>query len=158
MIDPDVRPGRLDDIEALGGLEAEAREALISARGGVRWLEEHPVIGSRWAALLEHGHVFVAEIDRTVPVGYLILDVTGGVATVDQVFVTVGARELGFGDALLEVATERARQLGARLLEGQALPGDRDTKNLYERAGITARLITVSRPLTDPSNAAGASR
>ena len=29
----------------------------------------------------------------------------------------------------------------------QALPGDRDTKNLYERAGITARLITTFREL-----------
>ncbi len=158
MIDPDVRPGQLDDVEALVGLEAEARESLIPARGGARWLEEHPLIGARWAAVLEHRHVFVAEIDETVPVGYLVLDVASGVATVDQVFVTVEARQLGFGDALLAAATDRARQLGARLLEGQALPGDRDTKNLYERAGITARLITVSRPLSDPSTAADASR
>ena len=158
MIDPDVRPGRPDDIEALSILEAEARESLISARGGPRWLEEHPLIGPGWAQLLEHGHVFVAEIDQTVPVGYLVLDVTGEVATVDQVYVTVEARQLGFGDALLEAATARARQLGARLLEGQALPGDRETKNLYERAGITARLITVSRRISDPSTAAAASR
>ena len=34
-----------------------------------------------------------------------------------------------------------------RALEGEALPGDRETKNLYERAGITARLITVSKSL-----------
>ncbi len=158
MIDPDVRRGRPDDVEALGDLEAEARDALIDARGGLRWLEEHPLIGPEWAGLLERGDVFVAEIDQTVPVGYLVLHVTGEVATVDQVYVTVGARQLGFGDALLEAATERARQLGARLLEGQALPGDRETKNLYERAGITARLITVSRRLSDPSTAAAASR
>ena len=66
------------------------------------------------------------------------------VAHVDQVFVTPAARELGFGDALLEAAVAAAREEGARVLEGHALPGDRDTKNLYERAGITARLITVS--------------
>ena len=40
-----------------------------------------------------------------------------------------------------------AVEAGASVLEGQALPGDRETKNLYERAGITARLITVSRRL-----------
>jgi hypothetical protein len=28
-------------------------------------------------------------------------------------------------------------------VEGQALPGDRQTKNLYERAGIVARLIVT---------------
>jgi hypothetical protein len=32
-------------------------------------------------------------------------------------------------------------------VEGQALPGDRHTKNLYERAGIVARLITTFRRL-----------
>ncbi len=41
-------------------------------------------------------------------------------------------------------AIEAGRRAGMRLLEGEALPGDRDTKNLYERAGIKARLITVS--------------
>ena len=30
-------------------------------------------------------------------------------------------------------------------VQGQALPGDRHTKNLYERAGIVARLITTYR-------------
>ena len=72
---------------------------------------------------------------------------TAPVARVDQVYVTPDARELGFGDALLEAATAAAVAAGADVLEGQALPGDRDTKNLYERAGITARLITVSRRL-----------
>jgi len=32
-------------------------------------------------------------------------------------------------------------------IEGEALPGDRETKNLYERARITARLIVVSSEL-----------
>jgi len=32
-------------------------------------------------------------------------------------------------------------------VEGQSLPGDRQTKNLYERAGIVARLITTYRDL-----------
>ncbi|MDQ3469146.1 MAG: GNAT family N-acetyltransferase, partial [Actinomycetota bacterium] len=79
-------------------------------------------------------------------------------AHVDQVFVAVGARELGFGDALLAMATELARSRNVAVLEGHALPGDRQTKNLYERAGITARLITVSTRLSVPSTAAPASR
>ena len=57
------------------------------------------------------------------------------------------ARELGFGDWLLEAALHAARDAGSTVLEGTALPGDRDTKNLYERAGIKARKITVSLPL-----------
>ena len=45
------------------------------------------------------------------------------------------------------MSAEEAEAAGARLLEGHALPGDRQTKNLYERAGIKARLITVSTTL-----------
>jgi GNAT superfamily N-acetyltransferase len=76
-----------------------------------------------------------------------VLDVDGDVAHIDQTYVTPDAREVGFGDALVEAAVAAARAAGAGVIEGHALPGDRDTKNLFERAGITARLITVSRRL-----------
>jgi GNAT superfamily N-acetyltransferase len=157
MIDPIVRPARPADIDALRALEAEARDALVPARGGGRWLEEHPEIGDGWldavgartvlVAVLDHADQTVDPGGTDVVVGYLVLDVTGAVGRIDQVFVTPAARELGFGDALLAAAAEEARSAGASVLEGQALPGDRETKNLYERAGITARLITVSRRL-----------
>jgi GNAT superfamily N-acetyltransferase len=153
MIDPIVRRARGDDAGALAALEAEARAALVDARGGVRWLEEHAEVGSRWPAMLESETVFAAVLTDAgnaaseVVVGFLVLVVEDGVGRIDQVFVTPDARELGFGDTLVEVATDAARAAGARVIEGEALPGDRETKNLYERAGITARLITVSRRL-----------
>lgn len=164
MIDPLVRLATQGDAAELALLESEARAALIDARGGARWLEEHPPIGAaRWAAAIDTRVVVVAvlgapELDAEVPVGYLVLDVRADLAHVDQVFVAVGARELGFGDALLAMATELARSRNVAVLEGHALPGDRQTKNLYERAGITARLITVSTRLSVPSTAAPASR
>ena len=49
MIDPDVRAADGADVEALTELEVEARAALVDARGGRRWLEEHPLIGGAWA-------------------------------------------------------------------------------------------------------------
>jgi GNAT superfamily N-acetyltransferase len=150
MIDPVVRPALGADVDALRFLEAEARAALVDARGGNRWLDEHPELGSGWPAALERYQVFVAVLGVEgvkVVVGYLLLDVDGMIARIEQVFVTPEARELGFGDALVEEAEVAARAAGATVLEGQALPGDRETKNLYERAGITARLITVSRRL-----------
>lgn len=149
MIDPVVRPARHDDADELRALEDEARLTVRDARGGPRWLEEHPPIG--WDHAIGRRDVLVAELSGPpdIVVGYLVLDIVGDIAVVDQVYVTPAARQLGFGDALLEAAGDRARVHGARVLEGQALPGDRETKNLYERAGITARLITVSRPLRD---------
>ena len=160
MTDPNVRPARADDGPELALLEDAARAGLVDARGGARWLEEHPRIGPDWASAIAQRDVFVAELADPVPVlaGYLVLDVAGAVATVDQVYVSPEARELGFGDALLAAAWSRAADAGAAILEGHALPGDRHIKNLYERAGITARLITVSRVINDPSSSADASR
>ncbi len=150
--DAGVRPvdlGDADDVAQLSLLEAEGRSALDGQRGGERWLVEHPEVGEQWR---ERGSapgadVVVAHIGPVV-VGYLLADLDGDqIVRVDQVWVTPEARENGFGDALLELAIERARALGAVAVEGQALPGDRHTKNLYERAGIVARLITTYRPL-----------
>jgi GNAT superfamily N-acetyltransferase len=154
MIDPVVRPAHGADVDDLQMLEDEARAGLDGARGGGRWLDEHPPIGSRWAEVVAARSVFVAEIGDVegldqppAVVGYLLLDFDGAIARIEQVFVTPSARELGFGDALVEAATDEARSAGATHLEGEALPGDRETKNLFERAHITARLITVSRRL-----------
>ena len=80
-------------------------------------------------------------------VGYIELEIANDVARVMQVYVEPLAREVGFGDWLLEAAIEEGRRRGGKVIEGFALPGDRATKNLYERAGITARKITVSKDL-----------
>lgn len=147
MIDPDVRVAEPTDVPQLAALEAEARRALVEQRGGPRWLEEHPVVGEAWPERLGSDAVFVAYIDNVL-VGYaVVVDSRPDISRVDQVYVTPGARELGFGDALLAAGLAHARDRGAQVFEGEALPGDRDTKNLYERAGITARLITVSTRL-----------
>ena len=63
------------------------------------------------------------------------------------VFVDPRARDVGVGEALIGAATTWALASGCVGLDGLALPGDRHTKNLYERSGLTARLITVHRDL-----------
>jgi ribosomal protein S18 acetylase RimI-like enzyme len=135
------------DAPAVAQLEAEARTALLAQRGGPAHLAERSAVAD-WAALLSSAgqHAWVATIDDVV-VGYLQLQVAGTAAEVLQVYVHPEAREVGFGDWLLEAALGTARAQGCTVFEGTALPGDRDTKNLYERAGIKARKITVSTPL-----------
>jgi ribosomal protein S18 acetylase RimI-like enzyme len=153
VIDPVVRPARRDDVVQLRLLEAEARAALLGQRGGDRWLATHAQRGKDWASVVDvdvdadvAGNVDVAVIDDVV-VGYLVLRSSGPVASIEEVYVTPEARHVGFGDALIESAMTRARAAGCSTIEGEALPGDRETKNLYERAGITARLIVVSKAL-----------
>lgn len=147
-----VRPATLEDVAALVALEREARESMEQQRGGERRLAEVPSLGENWAVWLQRDHsaVVLAEVDG-VPLGWLW--VTGpddmGVAVVNSVYVAEGARELGLGDDMVDWAVRWARHHRAVSLDSWALPGDRDTKNLFERNGLTARLITVSRSLGD---------
>ena len=147
MIDPLVRVATTVDVDELRALEDEARAAVVDQRGGGRWLDEHPLIGDGWPRRCTESSVFVGHIDDVV-IAYIVADLGDDrIVRIDQVWVTPGARELGFGDELLATAIEAARTRGAVAVEGQALPGDRHTKNLYERAGIVARLITTFRQL-----------
>jgi len=149
MIDPTIRRCRADDgdVAQLELLEREAREALVGQRGGDRWLVEHPAVGAHWRERCSSADVWVAHIDDVV-VGYMVAELGEDlIVRIDQVWVSPLAREVGFGDALLEHAIASARERGAIGVEGESLPGDRQTKNLYERAGIVARLITTYRDL-----------
>ena len=140
MIDPVVREFTAADEVALDELAARARESIREARGGARWIETHPLPNWNDPDVV----VLVADLDGVV-IGYLVARIgSDQVMEVDEVFVLEQAREVGFGDALVAEILRLARERGAKRLEAEALPGDRDTKNLWERAGITARLITVS--------------
>lgn len=144
-----VRRARADDVEALGALEGEARTALVDVRGGPQLLAEQPAVVD-WETVVADSAsvVWVATIDDVV-VGYLELRLPEqrSIGVIRQVHVTPGARELGFGDDLLAAAIETARAAGATAIESFALPGDRETKNLFERAGVTARKLIVSKRL-----------
>lgn len=146
-MDQAVRDFTDADASQVALLETEARTALVEQRGGPAHLAERPAVGD-WATLAHAAgqYVWVATIDEVV-VGYLQMHVVHTAAEVMQVFVHPEAREVGFGDWLLAAALEAARSQGCTVLEGTALPGDRQTKNLYERAGIKARKITVSTAL-----------
>jgi len=142
-----VRPLALRDCTEVSHLEREAREAMSEQRGGAAHLAEVAAVHD-WTVLVDHPdrRVWVGTIDDVV-VAYLELAHRGRIAEVRQVYVHPEARQLGFGDELLATAIDAARADGCTVIEGTALPGDRDTKNLYERAAITARKIVVSKSL-----------
>lgn len=142
-VEPVVRPASVTDAEICRTIDASARVGLADQRGGAAWLAEHEALaGDAWIDA-----TLVVTIDDAV-VGFLIGRRSthrgrGEVYTVDRVYVVEQARELGCGDALIAAAMEAAR--GCAFFEAVALPGDRETKNLYERAGVTARSIVVSK-------------
>ena len=147
MVDPLIRTATHDDLSDLVWLEGLARHRLLAQRGGELWLARHRAQSPGWQAVAAQ-RVLVGEIDDVV-VGYLRFEDCDDVIYVRDVFVHPEAREVGFGDALLAAAIDVGRRFGATRIEAEALPGDRETKNLYERAGITAKRITVSAPIAD---------
>ena len=147
------RPATEKDIDVLALLESEARNSLNQFRGSDRLASEVRQIGNRWSEELNNDTVFVLAggIDSVV-MGYLVARTSekagNQVATIEQVFVTHDARNLGVGDALVSTALSWAREQKLHALDALALPGDRETKNLYERSGLVARLITVTKKLS----------
>ena len=136
------------DMVVVAELEARARADIAGQRGGAVHLLERPAVGD-WSTMSDRADraVWVASIDDAV-VGYLQLALRDdNTAEVLQTYVQPEARELGLGAGLLEAAIAHAQAAGCRAIEGTALPGDRTTKNMYERAGVTARRITVWKAL-----------
>jgi GNAT superfamily N-acetyltransferase len=146
-VDTDIRRAGPTDTEALGWLQQMARDAAVDQRGGPAWLAETPAEDDwAWAVSRSDRAVFVGTVDGVV-LGMLDLALGEQIAMVQLAYVHPEARELGLGDTMIEHAIDAARAAGCRAFEGVALPGDRETKNLYERAGITARKIILSTRL-----------
>jgi ribosomal protein S18 acetylase RimI-like enzyme len=61
----------------------------------------------------------------------------------DDLAVLPDARQVGVGEALLDLSFEWFRSQGCSGVDAYALPGQRETKNFFETFGMTARLLTV---------------
>ncbi|MEO8163286.1 MAG: hypothetical protein ABI590_05830 [Ilumatobacteraceae bacterium] len=147
-----VRRATHADADSLRLLETESRQQLTRFRGGDRLATELPFVDDGWVARIESDKwmVFVAGFDE-IQLGYLCLDIAtaNGVPLITTVYVTVKVRQLGLGDGLVSAAIESCRQFEAVAIDSFALPGDRETKNLFERSGLTARLIIASKKLDE---------
>jgi GNAT superfamily N-acetyltransferase len=162
----EVRPARADDLERCGELVASALRHLTSRRGG-ELLETFglggpcedspfPVTGEAllsWASGDPDRRVLVGLFERAVvgtAAARIVGSRKGGPDRLGQIvlcYVEPGARQVGVGSALLDEMVLWFRSRRCTHVDGLALPGDRDTKQLYERAGFKARLLVLSRPL-----------
>ena len=68
-------------------------------------------------------------------------------ADIEALYVLPDARGVGLGEALMETVMAWATEVGAAGVDSVALPGDRVTKNFFERFGLTARALQVHRRL-----------
>lgn len=151
-IDPEpvIRASGTQDVSQIVAMDRLARIALEGQRGGKEWLTEHQALADQDPPRLV-SRTLVAEYAGAI-VGFLVYDIVerpgrGRLCTIDRVYVEELARELGCGDGLIGLVTEIAVSARCASIEGNALPGDRETKNLYERASMKARKIVTGRDL-----------
>lgn len=152
------------DLPRISALAQQAAGGLAEQRGGPIWLlrEGRPELGEpAFAASLGRGdhRLVVGTIDDVV-VGFVAAraeDLRDGTrhAVVDEVYVQPEARGVGVGEAMMDDVVAWSEAQGCVGIDAVALPGDRGTKNFFERFGLTARAIIVHRRL-DPDGAGGA--
>lgn len=139
---PVVRLAEPEDDDACRRLESECRSESSDAKGAAAFFAEHGSDPYR-----DNAFTVVADVEGSV-VGFATIHISAvngeSIATIDRVYVTSPARGVGIGDALIAGIRRVARERGCIRIDAYALPGDRGTKNLYERNGLTARLITAS--------------
>jgi GNAT superfamily N-acetyltransferase len=160
-VEETVRTATHADVDAIVELELESRSHLPEVRGGTSWLADNPAIDA--ASIVERlttptdDLVLVGELDGVV-LGFATATIarrdSGEICDLTRLYGSPGGRELGLGELMLEAATEWARSRGCTAIESFALPGDRETKNLFERFGMKARLLVVHRSLDATADAA----
>jgi len=145
-----VREALIADVSSLRFLEDTAFESLSNFRGLAQFLEMSPRIGDEWKDLVNDAkYRLLVGLSEGVIHGYLLVEIfdTLHKALIKQVFVDSSARQLGLGALLIEHCEQLVRESGCTVLEGLALPGDRDMKNLFERASMSAQLLIVGKNL-----------
>ena len=94
--------------------------------------------------------LLIGEFDA-YPVGFMLIQLfpldNNLLARVEEVYVDSEARKVGVGEHMMDEAIKWAKDQGASQILGRTVPGDRHTKNFFERFKVTARLIEVSKRL-----------
>ena len=144
-----------DDRSACSELLSLALAATRSVRGGValartttgdqlleRWMGGGPPEAAVYVGEFHHVVVGLAAATAFVRPSETALS-----GRIECCYVEEGARGVGVGTALMESVVAWCNERGCRDIDALALPGDRLTKQRFEAAGFTTRLLVLNRPL-----------
>lgn len=141
-----ARAATPDDAAVVDALTAAAIAEQVDSRGGSVWsvreaqrdpgLEATTFVGTVDDAVVGFARVGVDELSDDRRLGI-----------VTQIYVEPGAREVSVGEVLLDACIDWCRSRHCVGVDAHALPGNRETKNFFETAGLTARLIVVHKAL-----------
>ncbi len=130
----------LDEAEAVAGLLVEFRDHL-----GADWPSDNAFLASVERLLEDRDTEFLLATpdDDSAPGGVLQLRFRFSIwkaapdAWIEDLFVREHARRAGLGDALMGLATQRARERGAKRVELDTNEENTAALALYERHGLT---------------------
>jgi ribosomal protein S18 acetylase RimI-like enzyme len=151
----DARVATRADVARVCDLARELRIALLEERGGALWAtrEARPEpLEPAFAALLDRGDatVLVGTLEQHV-VGYGVVEIEvlrdgSRLGVISEIYVQPEGRAVGVGEMLVERLVAFCLDAGCLGVDAAALPGDRQAKNFFERAGFTARLLVMHKP------------
>jgi len=156
-----ARPATAADRDPIVALAGRALAELAPTRGGEVWRRREarpePLGASIDAALAEaerpRGATFVVvgTLDDVI-VGYGVVSEEAlrdgaRLGVVEDIYVEPDARGVGVGEAVMDALLAWCEARGCVGVDALALPGNRATKNFFERFGLTARAIVVHRRL-----------
>lgn len=143
-----VRRGQSNDASAITALEQQCIRESESYRGSAQLLATAPLIGNEFEKMLGDADHLILVVESSGEIcGFADIEFSKAVAMVRRVYISESARELGAGATLIDEVRKQAKTLGCTRIDAYALPGDRLTKNLFERAGMKARLLIASSDL-----------
>lgn len=151
-----VRHATSDDTALLVELARAAIVELSATKGGTVWARregrDEPLEESIRADIADAEAVSLVGTIDDVVVGYAIAAVEvltdgGRLARLTDLYVEPDAREVGIGELLLDAVLSWATEDGCFGIDSIVLPGNRETKNFFEAAGMVARAIIVHRSL-----------
>ena len=151
-----VRRATADDVPVLAMLVKAAVDEQRDARGGEVWsvreAREVPAEPSLEASLADPDQLVLAGTIDDVVVAYAVARVEAlrdgsRLGVISDVYTEPGAREVGIGELLVDEVLAWCTERGCRGVDALALPGNRETKNFFETAGLVARAIVVHKKL-----------
>jgi ribosomal protein S18 acetylase RimI-like enzyme len=147
-----ARPATTADLPTLVPLAQALRNELRALRGGALW-ETREAQPDPFDAVFERDdtHLVVGTIDDAV-VGYgtvVVEDLRDGsrLGVITELYVEPEARAVGVGESIADALVAFCTAAGCAGVDATALPGDRTAKNFFERAGFTARSLTMHKRL-----------
>jgi GNAT superfamily N-acetyltransferase len=152
----DARAATTDDIPRVLELAGELRAELRAMRGGHLWETREARVQPDLEAFDQLLHadgarVIVGAIDGVV-VGYgtaeleTLRDGTR-LGIIGDLYVEPDARSVGVGEAIAEQLVAFCVDAGCIGIDAFALPGHRQAKTCFERAGFTARALVMHKRL-----------